>query len=240
MNLDISTSMKNILVALFLSISFLHAQVSTPKYTVSEVPKKMSVKTKKQRFYYLLVPPIEKVYKELDLQYKQVKQELQDNNASIRSEKIIRLKKEYKVSSDDDLLKALKPHPRSIALAQAAMESAWGTSRFIREANNVFGMWSSNVKDNRIAADEKRGGTRTIWLRKFDSIEDSVRAYYKTLARGKTYKEFRDVKMATDDVYLMVSKLDKYSERGEEYTKELASMIRYNKLTKYDQKEENE
>jgi len=229
--------MRSILVALLFSFALLHANnLVPPKYTVSDVPKKMSVKTKKQRFYFLLVPAIDKVYTELDTQYKQIQKELHDNNATKNTAKIVALKKVYKVSSDEDLLRALKPHPRSIAIAQAAIESAWGTSRFFTQANNVFGMWSANKNDKRIAAGEKRGGTRTIWLRKFDSIEESVRAYYKTLSRGKTYKAFRTEKYKSDNVFLMVKKLDKYSERGEAYTQELASMIRYNKLTKYDQR----
>ena len=202
------------------------------KYTPEVVPKKMSVKTKKSRFYYLLVPPIQKVHASLLQQYVDTQRDI---NSSQNSENIAKLKKSYKVKSNDDLLKALKPHPMSITLAQAAMESAWGTSRFFREAYNTFGMWNNDKAAKRIAAGEQRDGNHTVWLSSYDSLEESVRAYYKTLAKGKTYKEFREVKMGTDDVYLMVAKLDKYSERGDDYTKEIASMIRYNKFTKYDE-----
>jgi Bax protein len=205
-----------------------------PKFTPSEVPKKMSVKTKKARFYALLLPPITKVYDELDTQYKMVQKELEDTNTTTQNSKILALKKEYNAKTDEELLKALKPHPKSIALAQAAMESAWGTSRFFREANNVYGMWNNSKSDKRIAASQQRDGKRTIWLSKYDSLEESVRAYYKTLAKGKTYIEFREVKYNGGSVYDMVKKLDKYSERGEVYTQEIASMIRYNKLTEYD------
>ena len=54
------------------------------------------------------------------------------------------------------------------------------------------------------------------------------------MGRGNAYKDFRDVRYETDDVKKIVKELDHYSEIGEKYTKELASMIRYNKLTKYD------
>jgi Bax protein len=215
-------------------ISMLQAEKQAPEYSVSEVPKKMSVKTKKARFYALLLPPITKVYDELDAQYKMVQKELEDTNATTQNSKILALKKEYNAKTDKELLKALKPHPKSIAIAQAAMESAWGTSRFFREANNVYGMWNNSKSAKRIAASQQREGKRTIWLSKYDNLEESVRAYYKTLAKGKTYKAFREVKYNGGSVYDMVKKLDKYSERGEAYIQEIASMIRYNKLTKYD------
>jgi len=225
--------MKHIYAILIMSISLLttNSFASTPKYTAINVPKKMTVAVKKERFYYLLVPAVDKVYNELLIQYNEVKKDLQSGSNVARIEK---LKSTYKVKSDKALLLALKPHPQSIALAQAAMESAWATSRFFVKANNIFGMWSVNKNEPRIAAGEKRGGTKTIWLKKFNTIEDSVREYYKMMGRGRAYKDFRRVRYESDDVKKMVKELDHYSEIGEKYTKELASMIRYNKLTKYD------
>ena len=225
--------MKYLFFALLMSMSLLvsNSFASTPKYTAKNVPKKMSVAVKKERFYYLLAPAIEKVYNELLIQYSEVKKDLKSGS---NAEKIAGLKKTYKVKSDKALLLALKPHPQSIALAQAAMESAWATSRFFVKANNVFGVWSTNKNKPRIAAGEKRGGTKTIWLRKFDSIEESVREYYEMMGRGRAYKDFRKVRYETNDVYKIVKELNHYSEIGEKYTKELSSMVRYNKLTKYD------
>ncbi|MEA1983854.1 MAG: glucosaminidase domain-containing protein, partial [Campylobacterota bacterium] len=145
-----------------------------------------------------------------------------------------KLKDIYKVTSDEKLLLALKPHPQSIALAQAAMESAWATSRFFVEAKNIFGMWSSNPNEPRIAANEKRGGSKTIWLRKFTTVEESVREYYKLMGRGKAFREFRKVRYETNDPFKIILKLDKYSEIGDKYAEELGSMIRYNKFKKFD------
>ena len=225
--------MKYIYTALIMSISLLttNSFASASKYTTTNVPKKMTVAVKKERFYYLLAPAIDKVYNELLVQYNEVNKDLKSGSNAAKIEK---LKATYKVKSDKALLLALKPHPQSIALAQAAMESAWATSRFFVKANNVFGMWSVNKNEPRIAAGEKRGGTRTIWLKKFASIEDSVREYYKMMGRGNAYKDFRRVRYETNDVKKIVKELDNYSEIGEKYTKELSSMIRYNKLTKYD------
>lgn len=204
---------------------------ATVLYEASVVPKKMSVKVKKERFYYLLVPSVQKVHKELLLEYESVKDDMKNSRNLSQIES---LKKKYHAKSDADLLERMKPHPQSIVLAQAAMESAWATSRFFTQANNIFGMWSSNKNEPRIAASEKRGGTKTIWLRKFSTIDESVRAYYKLMSTGRAYKEFRALRVQTDDPYMLVKKLDKYSEIGELYGKELAQVIRYNKLTKYD------
>ncbi|WP_457748197.1 glucosaminidase domain-containing protein [Sulfurimonas sp.] len=227
--------MKKLLsIALVLGLTTLVSakEADKPSYRADVIPKKMTVAQKKARFYALLVPPVEKVYAELEAEYENTKKDIQSHT---NLKKIQALKKKYKAKSDKELLMRMKPHPQSITLAQAAMESAWATSRFFREANNVFGVWSSNKNQKRIAAGEKRGGTRTIWLRKFDTIEDAVRAYYLMMSRTRTYKEFRHLNYTSNDVYKIVKGLRNYSERKDEYVKELRSMIRYNKLTKYDE-----
>jgi len=190
----------------------------------------MTVAEKKARFFCLLVPPVQKIYDELTKKYNQVSDDINNSKNKIYIQK---LKKSYKVSTDEELLIALKPHPKSIVLAQAALESGWATSRFFIEANNVFGMWSANESQSRIVALKKRG-KKTIWLRKFDTVEDSIRAYYKTIATVRAYREFRDLRYSCNNVFVLVEKLDKYSERGKEYTKELSEVIKHNNLTKYD------
>ncbi len=225
--------MKNLLFVLFMmsTLFSINCFATAPKYTATDIPKTMSVVTKKKRFFYLLVPSVNKVYRELMTQYNKVKKDLE---MGANREKIQNLKSIYKVKSDRDLLLALKPHPRSITLAQAAMESAWGTSRFFVQANNVFGVWSINKEEARIAAGEKRDEKKTIWLKKFNSIEDSVREYYKMMGRAPAYKEFRRVRYETDDVMQIIKKLGSYSEIGEKYIEEISSIIKYNKLEKYD------
>ena len=197
-------------------------------------PPLRHISAKKQRFYDLLLFPTQKTYNTLNSRYLRIKDELQ---IGTQTGEIVRLKSIYKVQSDKALLLAIKPHPVSITLAQAAMESAWGTSRFFREANNVFGMWSKNPKDKRIAAGEKRNGKRTIWLRKFDTIEESIWEYYKTIGRAKAYKKLREYRYESDDVYKIVEGLEKYSELGHEYVETIATLIWHNNLTKYDKKE---
>ncbi len=194
------------------------------------VPKPMTVLQKKKRFKALLVPPVQKVYVELDRRFQQVDFWLSEGT---HAEEIAALKEEYKAETDHDLLAALKPHPPSIVIAQAAMESGWGTSRFFIKAKNVFGVWSFDDEEPRIAAGKQRDGD-TIWVKKYNSIEDSVRDNYRVLARGFAHQHFRDARLETNDPYKLVKKLDRYSEMGAKYGNELASVIRVNHFTDYD------
>ncbi|WP_159571541.1 glucosaminidase domain-containing protein [Sulfurimonas sp. CVO] len=192
--------------------------------------KAASVEQKKKQFNTLIIPAINSVHNELQTQYEEIAQNLENDEYK---EKISELKEYYGVESDEELLMALKPHPVSISIAQAAMESAWAKSRFFVEANNLYGIWSFNKNEPRIAAVQQRG-SRTIWLKKYSDIKDSIRDYYKTLARSYAYKDFRELKMQTDDPYILIEKLDNYSEIGEKYAENLSEIIRYNKFYLYD------
>jgi Bax protein len=199
-------------------------------YSASVIPKQMTVAEKKKRFFALLVPAVEKVYKELEKEYLSTKELLQKDP---HNKKITALMKSYRASTPTQLLRRMKPHPRSLALAQSATESAWATSRFFRIANNIFGVWSFNKNEPRVPASKKRGN-KTIYVKKYASIADSIKDYYKILATGRAFKAFRAEKMKTDNPYILVKYLNKYSERGAAYTKGLAALIKHNKLTKYD------
>jgi Bax protein len=205
---------------------------TTSGYSAEVVPKKMTVQQKKERFKALMVPAVQKVYAELNNRYLKYKGMVENNRNRAEIEQ---LKEKLKAKTDTELLAAVKPHPVSIVLAQAAMESAWATSRFFREAKNTFGIWSFDKNEPRIAAGEKRG-KKTIWLKKYKTIEDSIRDNYRVLARGDAFKRFRSMRLKTSDPFELVKGLDKYSELGSKYGKELASVIRYNKFTQFDLK----
>ncbi len=125
----------------------------------------------------------------------------------------------------------IKPPPKSIAIAQAAIKSSWATSRFFRKAYNIFGVWSFDEDEPRIAALEKRGN-KTVWLKKYSSVEDAVYDYYRTLARSDAFADFRLAKMQTNDPFLLVTKLDSYSEKGSLYGEELISIIKFDNYDK--------
>lgn len=201
-----------------------------PKYILSELPQNMSVAIKKERFEYLLIPAIEKIDKELEDQYNRIKQLLQEDPNNIE---ILNLMKEYKAKNSDDLLRRLKPHPKSLAIAQAAIQSGWATSRFTLIAKNLFGVWSFDENEPRVQANETRDG-KIIYLKKYDSLESSVKDYYKLLATSDLFEEFRNLKMQTSNPYELMEKLNNYYREGDDFTTSLGEVIRFNNLEQYD------
>lgn len=180
-----------------------------------------------------MVEPLNEVHDSLQKQFHETRNLILVDEDSMSLDA---LKKKYKVKTNQELLVAIKPHPQSIALAQGALESAWGTSRFFKEANNIFGVWSFSKKDKRIAASSKRG-KKTIWLKKYDTIKEAIEDYYLTTSRSKAFKAFKKLNYEKENQnpYLLVTKLDKYSEKGALYGKELSSVISFNNLTRFDE-----
>lgn len=219
-------------IVLLISIYFFNQKPApvVVKEPIKEAPQEISVAEKKANFKALIIPAVNDVYADLMAQYEEVKKNLE---AGQSNSKIEELKNQYKATSDAELLMALKPHPKSIAIAQAAMESSWATSRFFEEAYNIFGVWSFDENEPRIAAQQQREG-KTIWVRKYASIEEAVYDYYRTLARGSAFQEFRETKMETSDPFILVTKLDRYSEKGAVYGEELSAIIKFNKFEQYD------
>ena len=199
-------------------------------YQPSIVPEHMGVREKKQRFRCLVEADLDAVFFELSIQYTIV---LNAVNQNSDNDRLKRWRLKYGVDSNRSLLIAIKPHPRSITIAQAAIESAWGTSRIFTEANNIFGIRPFSKDEPRIAANRKRGD-KTVWLRKYASIRESISDYYLVLGRASAYREFRNMKMETTDPHRLVSGLSGYSERNTGYVKELSSIIRYNNFHELD------
>ena len=223
------TSIPSKLIILLISVFLISAVIYYFSIEEADIPQ-MTVQEKKARFKTLIIPAVNDVYAELMAQYQEISASI---DAQKNSQQIEKLKVEYKATTNDELLMALKPHPKSIAIAQAAMESAWATSRFFREANNIFGVWSFDEDEPRIAALQKRGD-KTIWVKKYSSVKAAVKDYYRTIGRSRAFKEFRLLKMQSNDPFLLVTKLDRYSEKGAEYGHELTSIIKFNKFDAYD------
>ncbi|MTI29458.1 glucosaminidase domain-containing protein, partial [Xanthovirga aplysinae] len=158
----------------------------------------------------------------------------QDKIISASDSLFIRKKfEEFNTKNLNELLLKLKPHPASLILAQAALESGWGTSRFFKEGNNVFGIWSFSSKDKRIKAKENREG-QAIHVKKYDNLEESISDYLMLLARSSAYKKFREKRIQTEDPLKLTPYLSKYSELREEYVNNLNKVIRSNKMTRFD------
>ena len=189
----------------------------------------------KRLFLENTIAAITKVKKRLDAQYQMVYDLSQKSELTPQEQKTIdALKKSYKVKGIPCLLKRLRTHPVSIVIAQAALETGWGSSRFYREANNIFGIWSFNKNEPRMAAGEKREGVKTIYVKKYKNLEDSIEGYYRMMAKGRAYKQFRNARLHTDNPFEIIPFLDHYSELRHEYVKRLYYVIKSNKFYQLD------
>ena len=127
--------------------------------------------------------------------------------------------------------------PVSLAIAQAAKETGWGTSRFALEGNALFGQWTWSGEGIKPA---NADSDTTHKIMKFKILKSSVRAYQRNLNTHSSYKEFRmaraelrDNKRNLDSL-ILVNYLDKYAETGKEYIKILKKIINQNNLTDFD------
>lgn len=143
------------------------------------------------------------------------------------------LKLQYKASDLGNLLKRMITLPNSIVLAQAAMESGWGQSRFFREGNNVFGIWSYNRDEPRLKASVKRPNA-VVHVRAYKDISHSILDYFKTLSKANAYRELRTALQETDDPFELLPHLKYYSEKRLGYVNQLRILIEQNDLTQYD------
>jgi len=138
---------------------------------------------------------------------------------------------DYRVTTADGLLERVDAVPTSIILAQGALESSWGSSRFTREGNSVFGMWTWKTKG---MVPSMRDEGKTHKVKVYESVLDSVRAYHLTLNRLEPYTQFRQLRLQTDNPLLMAEGLTQYSEKGDAYVEDIQNVILSNDLQKYD------
>ncbi len=147
---------------------------------------------------------------------------------------------EYKVSNKniEELKVKMDIIPPSIALAQAAYESGWGTSRFAMEGNSLFGVrtWQKGKGMVPLERDEQSN----FEVKSFKIIRASISAYKKNLNTHASYKEFREARAEQRNKKNKISGLelakflDKYSEIGYEYADRLQKIIQQNSLTDFD------
>ena len=146
---------------------------------------------------------------------------------------------EYKVKKGNvnELKTKMDIIPASIALAQAAKESGWGTSRFALEGNAIFGQWTWNGKG---IAPLNRDKSKNHKILKFPILRASVKAYKKNLNTHNSYVKFREMRKNLREknkniTGLELTKtLDNYAETGSEYTKILEQIINQNKLMDFE------
>jgi len=133
-----------------------------------------------------------------------------------------------------ELARRLDEVPVALVLAQAANESAWGSSRFAREARNLFGEWT--YKEGEGLVPEARAEGKSHAVRIFPTLRASVKSYMNNINSGRAYEELRVMReeMRNNqrplDALKLAEGLVSYSERGEEYVEEIKKMIRSNRL----------
>ena len=161
------------------------------------------------------------------------------NNSNSEKKWLDRKYKQYGVKSND--LSTLKIRmdeiPVSLAIAQAAKETGWGTSRFAQEGNALFGQWTWSGEGLR-PKEAKEGQEHKVM--KFNILQASVRAYQRNLNTHSTYKDFRKARAKLRDSNkkldsIELSKyLNKYAETGNQYVEVLQKIIKQNKLQDFD------
>lgn len=141
------------------------------------------------------------------------------------------LEDRYNATDIKALKKRMRRIPVSLIMAQGAIESSWGTSRFAREGNNLFGIRTWGEEG---LTPEDIGENSTYLVASYDSLLDSVKAYLLTLNSHRLYGTFRDLRLSSQDPVILSKGLIYYSEKRKEYVSQVNRIIKYNSLKKFD------
>ncbi len=202
---------------------------------------KLSASQRKKQFIAFMLPLILRANQELESRHALVMKAVENNDLA----KLRQWGELYGYRPTDPTVADMKqelgrrvaPIPVSIALAQAAVESGWGTSRFAIQGNALFGQWAWNTG---AGLRPKEARFDNVVVRSFASLFDSVRAYMHNINSHSAYADFRDQRQRLDGptdakaIRQLVNQLDRYSEEGEKYIETLVDVIRVNKLMIYD------
>jgi len=199
-----------------------------------------NIKKRKNLFIQIILPLIIEENTKIKLDRKKLFVILNKNNNTKSDIEWLNKKfKQYGVLKND--LPTLKTRmdevPVSLAIAQAAKETGWGTSRFAQKGNALFGQWTWSGDGIKPAGAESNS---THKVASFKVLKASVKAYLRNLNTHSSYKKFRKERAIQRDndeklnSLELVKYLDKYAETGIEYTKVLSKIIKQNSLTEFD------
>jgi Bax protein len=197
-------------------------------------------KKRKEFFIQIVLPLIIEENNNIKLDRKTLFTIINKSNNSVSEKQWLERKyKQYGVRSKD--LSTLKIRmdeiPVSLAIAQAAKETGWGTSRFALEGNALFGQWTWSGEGLK-PKEAKEGQSHKVM--KFNILQASVRAYQRNINTHSTYKDFRKARAKLRDSNkpldsIELSKyLNKYAETGNQYVEVLQKIIKQNKLQDFD------
>ena len=196
---------------------------------------------RKNLFIQIVLPLILDENNQIKLDRKKLFIVLNKNNNSDAEQKWLNMKfKQYGVKNKD--LSTLKIRmdeiPVSLAIAQAAKETGWGTSRFALEGNALFGQWTFSGDGIKPKSSDN---DKTHKVMKFQILKASVRAYQRNLNTHSSYKKFRKLRAQSRDndekldSLILADCLDQYAATGVEYTKTLKKIILQNSLKDFDE-----
>ena len=206
----------------------------------NEIKMIESTSKRKEFFIQIVLPLILKENSNIKIDRKRLFSIINKSNNTVLEKKWLEKKyKQYGVPSRD--LSTLKIRmdevPVSLALAQAAKETGWGTSRFAQEGNALFGQWTWSGEGLKPKDADKSEGHKVM---KFNVLQASVRAYQRNLNTHSTYKDFRQERAKLRDKgepldSMILSKfLNKYAETGDQYVEVLQKIIKQNNLQDFD------
>jgi len=138
----------------------------------------------------------------------------------------------------EQLLLRVDPVPASLALAQAAIESAWGTSRFAVQGNNLFGQWCYKKGCGLVPLQRNSGSHHEV--AKFATVSESVESYIRNINTHRAYTDLRATRASlrseesSASGYQLAENLLEYSELREKYVHEVQAVIHINNLARYD------
>jgi len=150
------------------------------------------------------------------------------------------LAKKYRVKGEnyqetlEELLVRVNVLPPSLIIAQAAIESGWGTSRFVMEGNNLFGLRNRNGRG--MIPNRQREG-EVFWVSVFDDLQACIDYYLWNINTYPVYEELRTSREEMEQPYdplVLARRLQQYSEIGIPYVEKLEKLIVKNELTEYD------
>ena len=199
-----------------------------------------NTKKRKELFLQIVLPLVLQENNNIRLDRKRLFSIInKSNNTNLERKWLNKKYKQYGIPSKD--LSTLKIRmdeiPVSLALAQAAKETGWGTSRFAQEGNALFGQWTWSGEGLKPKESDEHEGHKVM---KFNILQASVRAYQRNLNTHKTYRDFRLVRAQLRDdgkeldSIVLSEYLDEYAETGQEYVKILRKIIEQNNLKDFD------
>ena len=206
----------------------------------NEIKKIENTKKRKEFFIQIVLPLILQENNNIRLDRKRLFNIInKSKNSEIEKRWLDKKYKQYGVASKDlSILKIrMDEIPVSLAIAQAAKETGWGTSRFALEGNALFGQWTWSGEGLKPKDSDKNTGHKVM---RFNVLQASVRAYQRNLNTHSSYKDFRQARAELRDSgrpldSIILSKfLDEYAETGEKYVEVLQQIINQNNLKDFD------